>query len=58
VEGNTVFGYGYTNLAYQENKIDILKKVLTPFENKEISKTIIKNYLKKNNVQKIIRLSP
>jgi DNA polymerase-3 subunit epsilon len=56
VEKNTVFGYGYTNLAYQENKIDILKKVLTPFENKEISKTIIKNYLKKNNVQKIIRL--
>ena len=56
VEGNTVFGYGYTNLAYQENKIDILKKVLTPFENKEISKKIIKNYLKKNNVQKIIRL--
>ena len=57
VEGNAVYGYGYTNLAFQENKIDVLKKVLTPFENKEISKTIIKNYLKKNNVQKIIRLS-
>ena len=57
VEKNNVFGYGYTNLAYQENKLDILKKVLTPFENIEISKTIIKNYLKKNNVQRIIRLS-
>jgi DNA polymerase-3 subunit epsilon len=56
VEKNQVFGYGYTNLAYQENKIDILKKVLTPFNNLETSKTIIKNYLKKNNVQKIIRL--
>lgn len=56
VENNKVFGYGYTNLAYQENKLDILKKVLTPFENIKISKTIIKNYLKKNNVQRIIRL--
>ena len=56
VENNKVYGYGYTNLAYQENKLHILKKVLTPFQNTEISKTIIKNYLKKNNVQKIIRL--
>ena len=51
-----VTGYGYTNLAYQENNLEILKKVLTPFDNSAISKTIIKNYLKKNNVQKIIRL--
>ena len=56
IENNQVTGYGYTNLAYQENNLEILKKVLTPFDNSAISKTIIKNYLKKNNVQKIIRL--
>ncbi|QOD61253.1 ribonuclease H-like domain-containing protein [Polaribacter haliotis] len=56
IENNEVFGYGYTNLAYQENKLDILKTVLTPLENKELSKAIIKNYLNKNKVQKIIRL--
>ena len=56
IENNTVCCYGYTNLAYQENNIDILKSVLTNIENKEISKTIIKNYLDKNKVQKIIRL--
>jgi len=56
IENNEVFGFGYTNLAYQENKIDILKSILTPTEDKEISKTIIKNYLFKNKVQKIIRL--
>lgn len=55
VENNTVFGYGYTNLAYQENNIDILKSVLTPIENKELAKSIIKNYLKRNKVQKIVR---
>lgn len=56
VENNIVCCYGYTNLAYQENNLDILKSVLTTIENKEISRTIIKNYLDKNKVQKIIRL--
>ena len=56
VENNTVVSFGYTNLAYQENNIDILKSVLTTIENKDISKTIIKNYLSRNKVQKIVRL--
>ena len=41
---------------YQEVNPKILKSVLTDIENKEISKVIIKNYLKKNQVKKIIRL--
>ena len=55
VENNIVFGYGYTNLAVQENDLTILKSVLTQIENKEVSKTIVKNYLNKGSVQKIIR---
>ena len=55
IENNDVFGYGYTNLAYQENNLPILKKIITPFSDKEIAKTIIKNYLRKNKVEKIIR---
>ncbi|WP_439131940.1 3'-5' exonuclease [Polaribacter sp.] len=55
VENNKVISYGYTNLAYQENNIDILKSVLTPVEHIEIAKTIIKNFLNRNRVQKIIR---
>lgn len=56
IENNIVFGYGYTNLGLQENDLTVLKSVLTPIENKDISKNIIKNYLTKNKVQKIIRL--
>jgi DNA polymerase-3 subunit epsilon len=56
VENNTIFGYGYTNLSYQENKLDILKTVLTPIKIKTQAKNIVKNYLNKNKVQKIIRL--
>lgn len=56
IENNEVFGYGYTNLSIQENRLDILKKVLTPIKNKIQSKNIIKNYINKHKVQKIIRL--
>jgi DNA polymerase-3 subunit epsilon len=56
IENREVFGYGYTNLAFQENNIDILKSILTPIKDKELAKVIIKNYLNKNNVQKIVRL--
>jgi DNA polymerase-3 subunit epsilon len=55
VEQNTVAKYGFTNLAHQENNIAILKSVLINIEHKEIAKTIVKNYLKRNKVQKIIR---
>lgn len=55
IENNIVFGFGYTNLAIQENDLSVLKSVLTKIENKEVSKTIVKNYLNKGSVQKIIR---
>lgn len=55
IENNEVIGYCFTNLAYQENQLDILKSMLTPIENKILAKTIIKNYLKSKNVSKIIR---
>jgi DNA polymerase III subunit epsilon len=56
VENNEVFGYGFTNLNYQKNKLDILKSILTPIDNKIKTKNIIKNYLNKNRIHKIIRL--
>lgn len=56
VEKNQVMGYGFTNLAFQENQLDVLKGILTPIKNKLLAKRIIKNYLKANSVQKIVRL--
>jgi DNA polymerase-3 subunit epsilon len=57
IEDKQVFGYGYTNLAYQESNIDILKAILTPISDKELAKTVVKNYLNSHTVQKIIRLA-
>lgn len=55
IENNEIVGYGFTNLNFQEKQIDVLKSILTPIENKVLGKTIVKNYLRKKNVKKIIR---
>ena len=55
IEKNEVVGYGYTNLSYQENQIDILKNLLTEIKNKSLAKTIIKNHLLSFKVEKIVR---
>ncbi|WP_299123586.1 exonuclease domain-containing protein [uncultured Tenacibaculum sp.] len=56
VENNQVVGYTFTNLAFQENQLTVLKSMVTPIEDKQLAKTIIKNYLLKNKVPKIVRL--
>lgn len=56
VEKNEVIGYTYTNLSYQENHLSILKSMLTSVQNKPLAKTIVKNYLDRNKVSKIVRL--
>ncbi|TCI91097.1 exonuclease domain-containing protein [Tenacibaculum sp. M341] len=57
IEENTVLGHAFTNLAYQNNEIHILKNLITPIENKELAKTVIKNFLisSSKTVEKIVR---
>lgn len=55
VERNEVIGYAFTNLSYQRNQLEVLKKLVTNIENKPLAKTIIKNYLLNNSVEKIVR---
>ena len=55
IENNTVMGYGFTNLAYQENQIEIVKKMVTTIDNKKLAKSIVKTHIEKHKLQKIIR---
>ena len=55
IENNVVIRYGYTNLAFQEDNIEILKTVLTSIKENEIAKSIVKNYLNKSKVKKLVR---
>lgn len=55
IEHNEIIGFGHTNLAFQENDLSIVRKLVTPIENKQMAKHLVKTYLKKNKVLKIVR---
>ncbi|MBI9042217.1 exonuclease domain-containing protein [Lutibacter sp.] len=55
IENNQFKGYCYVNLEYQINNIEILRTLISPMENSIENRFIIKNYLQKNKVEKLIR---
>ncbi len=55
IENNEFKGFCYTDLAYQINNIEILRKLISPMKNSIHNRNIIKKYLEKNNVEKLIR---
>ena len=55
IENNTFKGYCYTNLSYQVDHLEILRKLISTMEDNMQNRYIVKNYLQKNTVEKIIR---
>ncbi len=54
---NGVFkGFGFYNLNYQINNLEILESIITPMENNRDQQHIIQSYLRKNKRLKIIQL--
>jgi DNA polymerase-3 subunit epsilon len=54
---NGIFkGFGFYNLNYQINNLDILESIITPMENNRDQQHIIQSYLRKNKRIKIIDL--
>ena len=58
VENHEVRYFGYTNLAYQEQSLVRLKKILSPIENTTISNVLVKSYLLKTSRVRLERLTP
>ncbi|MGV6846270.1 MAG: exonuclease domain-containing protein [Lutibacter sp.] len=48
-------GFCYTDLNYQINNLDVLHSLISEMDNNLINRYIIKKYLQKNKVEKIIR---
>lgn len=57
IENGVFKGYGYFNLNYQINNIEVLESIITPMENNRDTQHIIQGYLRKNKRLKIIRLN-
>jgi DNA polymerase-3 subunit epsilon len=56
IENGIYRGYGFYNLNYQINNIDILRSIINPMQNNRDAQHIIQNYLRKNKVLKIVNL--
>ncbi len=55
IENNEFRGFCFTDLFYQTNNLEILRNLISPMENSTHNRNIIKKYLQKNNVEKLIR---
>ncbi len=55
IENNDYQGFGYTDLKYQINDLDILKNIITNTNNHKDQNNTIISYLKHQTIEKIIR---
>ncbi len=56
IENGEYKGFGFCNLNYQINNIDVLRSVITPMKNNRDTQHIIQSYLRKNKVLKIVEI--
>lgn len=56
IENGEYKGYGYYNLNYQVNNIEILRSIINPMQNNRDSQHIIQGYLRRNKVLNIVKL--
>jgi len=55
IENGIYKGYCFYDLNYQINNIEILKNIIIPMQNNRDTRTIIKGYLRRNKVIRIIK---
>jgi len=55
IENNEFKGFCYADLSYQISNIEILRTLISPMKNSIYNREIIKKYLQKNTVEKLIR---
>jgi DNA polymerase-3 subunit epsilon len=55
IENGVYKGFGFYNLNYQINNIEILKSIITPMQHNRDSQHIIQSYLRQNKRLKILK---
>jgi DNA polymerase-3 subunit epsilon len=56
IENGVYKGFGFYNLNYQINNIEILRSIISPMQNNRDSQHIIQSYLRRNKVLNIVKL--
>lgn len=55
IQNNKLEGFCFIDLMYQISNLEVLKTLISPLENSSQNREILKNYLQKNKVEKLIR---
>jgi DNA polymerase-3 subunit epsilon len=50
-------GFGYTDLNYQINNLDMVKNLITPMKNSRAARHILQSFIRKNKVKQVIDLN-
>jgi DNA polymerase-3 subunit epsilon len=58
IENGQYKGFGFYNLNYQINNVEILKSIISPMQNNRDAQHIIQSYLTRHKVLNIVKLSP
>jgi len=58
IENGQYKGFGFYNLNYQINNVEILKSIISPMQNNRDAQHIIQSYLSKYKVLKTVNLAP
>jgi len=57
IENGMYKGFGFYNLNYQINNLDVLQSIITPMQHNRDTQHIIQNFLRKNRKLKIMKLN-
>jgi DNA polymerase-3 subunit epsilon len=57
IENGVYKGFGFYNLNYQINNIEILKSIITPMQHNRDTQHIIQSYLRRNKRLKVVNLN-
>lgn len=57
IENGVYKGFGFYNLNYQINNLDVLQSIITPMQHNRDTQHIIQNFLRKNRKLKVMKLN-
>jgi DNA polymerase-3 subunit epsilon len=56
IQNNDYKGFGYVNLNYQINNIEVVKTIITPMKNTRAARHLIQQFIRKGKVKQLINL--
>jgi DNA polymerase-3 subunit epsilon len=57
IQNNEYKGFGYADLNYQINNLNMVKTIITPMKNSRAARHILQSFIRKNKIKQVIDLN-